>query len=253
MTGQTSLAGRLIRRIQPRVVGDFRPPPRPLAEGLWELPRLLKMPGGPNLPSRTTIIRLASGSLVVVTPPPAVGPEEAPQIEALGQVADVVSPNSFHYVYAAGFLAQFPRARFLVSAGLPQRIPALPPCKELAAPPAEWRGEIELAVLGPVKGLSETALFHVASGTLVLTDVAFHLVRFAGTAERLMWRASGVPAGFGPSRTARTLLLGDRSIASAFLRRVAAWPFERILVAHGDVLDRDAQAGFRRAFARWLD
>lgn len=70
--------------------------------------------------------------------------------------------------------------------------------------------------------------------------------------DRIAWRLSGVPAGFGPSRTARTALLQDRPLVAAFLAKVLAWPFRRILAAHGETLEDDAPAVFRRAFANWL-
>ena len=253
MSSGRSVADRVIRLVTPRVVESFRPPPREIAPNLFELERLLRMPAGPNLPSRTTIVRLSSGRLVVLTPPPAVGAAEAAAITAIGMVDDVVAPNSFHYVHAADFLARFHGSRLLVSPSLPARIPSLPPCNELeSSPPERWHGELDLAVLGPVRGISETVFFHHATRTLVLADLAFHMVRFTRALERFAWRASGVPAGFGPSRTARTLLLGDHAIASRFLRRVLEWPFERIVVGHGDVIHDDAAGLFRRAYARWL-
>jgi hypothetical protein len=63
---------------------------------------------------------------------------------------------------------------------------------------------------------------------------------------------TGIPATFGPSRTARTFLLPDRTVASAFLRRVLGWPFRRVLVAHGQPLEEDARGAFQRAFATYL-
>jgi hypothetical protein len=70
--------------------------------------------------------------------------------------------------------------------------------------------------------------------------------------DRLAWRLAGMPAGFGPSRTSRVFLLRDRDAAASFLERILAWPFRRILVAHGDVVDADAVGEFRRAFAPHL-
>ena len=142
-------------------------------------------------------------------------------------------PNSFHYLNAPGFLARYPRATLRTVPGLHARCPSFPRGEELSeqAPPA-WSTVIEHRILGPVRGLSEAALFHRPSATLIVTDLAFHMLHFAHRLERAAWRLSGVPAGFGPSRTARLLLLHDRAAAAAFLERVLAWPFERVLVAH---------------------
>jgi hypothetical protein len=249
---ERSLLDRLIQLGRPSVVTGFAPPPRPVAAGLWSLERRLRMPGGPGLPAHTTLIRLPSGGLLVVSPPP-VEAGGLETLEALGPVEEVLAPNSFHYLTVRDFLVRHPRATLRLAPGLPRRVPDLPPGAELHGPkPASWRGVLEHVVLGPVGGISEVALFHVPSATLLLTDVAFHGVRSESRLERALWRLGGIPAGFGPSRSARWLLLRDRHAAAAFLERVLAWPFRRVLVAHGDPLETDAHAVFRRAFAAYL-
>lgn len=70
MSSRRSLIDRLMRLASPRPVSGFAPPPRELAPGVWLVDRRLRMPGGPLLPLRTTVIRLRDGSLVVISPPP---------------------------------------------------------------------------------------------------------------------------------------------------------------------------------------
>jgi hypothetical protein len=210
------------------------------------------MPGGPSLPSRTSVVRLRSNGLLVVSPPP-VEPGGLEALDALGAVEEVLVPNSFHYLYSAPFLARYPRATFRYAPGLAERDPDLPRGEELGdAPPPAWNGMVEHCVLGPVRGISETALFHTPTRTLVVTDLAFHMLRYEGPIDRMIWRLTGIPAGFGPSRTARLFLLGDRAAAATFLRKILTWPFERVLVGHGEVLETNAAAEFRRAFAAYL-
>jgi len=243
---------RLIKPIRPRVVRSFAPPPAPIARDIWSLERRLLMPGGLGLPTRTTVIRLRSQGLLVVSPPPveAGGMEH---LDSLGQVAEALLPNSFHYLNAREFLARHPRALLRIAPELRLRAPELPSAEELTdEAPESWRGSLEHLILGPVHGLSEIALFHHPSATLILTDLAFHMIRFERRLDRLAWRLAGVPAGFGPSRTSRRLLLCDRRVAAAFLERVLAWPFERVLVAHGEPLELNAGRVFRRAFAAYV-
>jgi hypothetical protein len=167
-------------------------------------------------------------------------------------VRHVVLPNSFHYLYGPEFLSHFPDTSLHLAPGLPERVPSLPPGAVLDEPaPPEWSGDLEVAVLGPVRGASEVIFLHRPSGTLVLTDLAFNVVHQRGF-DRVAWRLLGVPRGFGPSRSARMLLLRDREVARACLRRVAEWPFHRILVCHGETLEHDAAGEFRRAFAAYL-
>jgi hypothetical protein len=247
-----TLLDRLFQLGQMRVVRDFAPPPTRLAPDLWSLERRLRMPGGPGLSARTTIIRLGSGGLLVVSPPP-VEVAGLEHLDRLGVIEEVLVPNSFHYLNTREFMARYPSARLRLAPGLRRRVPGLPAGDELTdAPPLSWSGAVEHAILGPVRGLSEVALFHRPSATLVLTDVAFHVVIFQGRLDRMFWRLAGIPPGFGPSRTARWLLLRDRNVAAAFLERVLAWSFQRVVVAHGEPLESHAVDVFRRAFAPHL-
>ena len=188
-----------------------------------------------------------------MSPPPLVDAAAREAIDALGDVAWVVVPNSFHYLYAREFGEHYPAARLFAAPGLAARVPELEIDSEYdGSLPEKWGGEIEAVALGPVRGLSELLLFHVASRTLLLTDVAFHMRRYPRAIDRVLWRLAGLPAGFGPGRTSRAMLLADRDVAREALSRALAWPFERIVVAHGDVIDQAAKERFRSAFAAYL-
>jgi hypothetical protein len=252
MNVRRTLFERLLTPIRPKPVLGFAPPPTPIDDGLWILDRRLRMPGGLVLPTRTTIIQLRSRGLLIVSPPPVeVGGLEG--IDHLGAVEETLAPNTFHHLHATAFHARYPDAKFRATPGLFARVGGLPRGEELTErAPASWTGDLAHEILGPVRGNSEVALFHRPSRTLVLTDVAFNMVDFPRRLDRLAWRLIGAPIGFGPSRTARRLLLRDRALASAFLARVLAWPFRRVLVAHGDALDVDAHAVLVKVFASHL-
>ena len=254
MTPRPSRLDRVLRRVGPRPVAAFAPQPAQHAPGLWLLDRQLRFPGGVRLPSRTTILLLNSGELVVISPPALIGPEAAAAIDSIGVVRYVVAPNTFHYVYAAEFMARYQPATLLAAPGLLERVPELPPAEDLGrGRPEAWSGQLELAVLGPVRGLSAVVFFHLPSQALILTDLAFHLTRFDRLFDRVACRwGAGIPHGFGPGRTSRSLLLRDRAEASRFLSRVSEWPIAQIIVAHGDVVEHGAKVQFLEAFARYL-
>lgn len=247
-----SLVDRLIQFVKPTALASFAPPPAEMAPGLWTLERRLGMSWSPSLPTSTTIIRLPSGGLLVVSPPP-LKPGGLEAIDSLGTVEEIVVPNSFHYLNAAGFHERYRGATLRVVPGLRERVAAAPRGEELTRPaPPSWGTVVDLQLLGPVRGICEAALLHRPSSTLIVTDLAFHMVRHGSGLERAFWHLNGIPAGFGPSRTARMLLLRDRTATADFLRRILEWPFERVLVSHGEPLETDAVAEFRRAFADYL-
>ena len=250
MSSRPRLIDRFMKLASPRVAADFAPPPQQLAPDLWALARELKMPGGPRLPSRSTIIRLEGGGLVVISPPPL---GESSGIDALGTVEQVVLPNSLHHLFASEFMARHPGARLFAAPGLHERVPGLPPAEVLGAgTPGPWPGELEFAVLGPARGISEVVFFHVRSRTLILTDIAFNLRRIERPFERIFWRLFGGPDAFGPTRSARLVLLRDRAAVSRCLSQAARWPIQRIEVAHGDAVEENAKSEFLRAFSSYL-
>lgn len=249
MSERRRLLDRAFQLAAPGVDAGHRPLPMEVAPGVWSLERRLRMPGGFFLPSRSTILRLGGGGLAVISPPPG-HTETFAAIESLGRVDALVAPNSFHYLYVDDNVRRFPRAMLFVAPGLHGRVASLPPGVDLAT--ATPTPELERVVLAPGGGISEVLLFHRACRTLVLTDVAFNMVNLARPFDRLAWRAMGVPARFGPSRTARLMLLHNRALARAALRAVLDWPFERIVVAHGDIVERDARAQFEIGFATYL-
>ena len=243
---------RMIQRAAPVPVEGYAPPPERVGEGLWVLERRLRHFGLGLLPSRTTLARTGTGGIAVISPPAGLDDPTAEAITALGPVESIVLPNSFHYLYAHGAVERFPEACLLAAPGLAERVPTLG-AEEIdpVRPPSSWAGSLELAALGPVQGLSELLFFHLPSKTLVLTDLAFHMQRYPRRWDRFFWRASGIPAGFGPGRTTRNLLLRDRGAAARALGEALSWPFEQIVVAHGDVVRQDAPARLREAFREY--
>jgi hypothetical protein len=242
---------RLLRfaRLQPD--GTFTPKPVAIAGGLWTIDRRARLLGLPD-PCTCTLARVDSGDLVLIGAPSFFASCHE-DVRHLGRVVAVVAPNSFHHMFAREVIAVLGSPTFVVAPGLPERISTLPPAVELgpgSAPP--WSAGLESAVFGPVRGVSEIVFFHVATRTLILTDIASNIVEFERPFHRWVTRAYGIRPHFGPSRNARVLLRSDRTAAARLLGRALEWPFERIIVAHGSPVNHDARDVFRDAFADFL-
>ena len=249
----TQLIDRLLRPVIPGPIASYTPPAEELAPGLWRLERRLKMPGGLILPVATTIFRLPSGKLFLHAPATLDAAAEA-SLRALGSPSVVFAPNPFHHIAIPDYRRVFPDCAVFYVPGLPARIPGLPPGVEVSdRAPDAWEGAIEPVPFGPSRGFSEIAVFHPATATLVLTDLAFNMRRYAGTLDRIGWRLFGVPPEFGVSRTARLTLLRDKRAARPYLENMLAKDFRRILVSHGDPVENDAKSEFRRAYRPYLE
>jgi hypothetical protein len=171
----------------------------------------------------------------------------------MGRVAHLVAPNSFHYLYLGQHREAFPDAAVYLCPALQERRPVVGSGTVLGeAPPAAWEGEIDQAVLGPSRGVSEVAMLHRATRTLVVTDLAFNMQSAGNRRERWYWQMSGVWRRFGPTGLVRHVLLRDPAVARTFVTRILGWDFDRILVSHGEVVERDGHATFEKAFARFV-
>jgi len=236
---------------RPAVVGDFTPPARAVADGIWVVQRKIHLPGGIDIPTHMTVVRLADGGLFVHSPF-RLDAAMRRDLTELGRVAHLVAPSSIHYLYLGGHREAFPDAEVHLAPALLERRPVVAPGTVLGAePPAAWVGQLDQAVLGPSRGVSEVAFLHRATRTLVLTDVAFNMQTATKRIERWYWQFSGVWQRFGPTYLVRRVLLRDRKVARDFVTRVLAWDFDRIIVSHGDVVERDGHALFAAAFARY--
>lgn len=242
------LRERFLQRVTPKPDSGFTPPPAEVAAGIWAVDRRLWVTGA-TLPTRSTVVDVGRGELLVISPPA----DACPGLSALGAVSDVVAPNSFHHLYAEQFARSHDATELFVAPGLPARVGALGEATVLTADAApRWRALLDFVVLGPDRGLSEVLFFYRPSRTLILTDVAFNLVSVPRTYSRLVWRLSGAPEGFGVSRNARKLLLRNGPLARSALRAASRWPFERIVVAHGEMVEDGAREAFESAFAEYL-
>jgi hypothetical protein len=251
MSTRRGVLDRVLGWGRPRWDEGVRPGPRPLAEGLYAIERRFSLPGGIAMPTRALAVRMADGGLAVLSPVP----DEAARrdVARLGPVRFLVAPNSFHYVGIGSWARAFPEARVLLAPGLRARRPELPPGDEIAeGADTPLASMLAHTVLGPLRGVSEVAFLHRLSRTLILTDACFHLRTAERVRDRLAYRALGVWQRFGPSRTARTILLRDRSQVAAFVERICRWDFVRIVVAHGDPLEPAGREALCAAFRSYL-
>lgn len=221
--------------------------PRELHRDLWVVERPLAVLGA-ELGARMTVIRLADGGLVLVSP---VRPDDRLReaLASLGPVVALVAPNRFHHLYLARAAREWPSARVLVAPGLPGKRPDLR-CDEVLGdePPSLWAGQLDQLVFRAAPALSEVAFRHLASGTLVLTDLAFNLRRAPNAWTRIAARLYGVWNRFGPSLAVR-LAIRDRAAARAEIDAILEWGCDRVVVAHGDVLATGGVEALAAAFA----
>jgi hypothetical protein len=216
---------------------------------LWLMPYAVSL-GGARFEARMTIVRLGDGSLLVHSPGP-LGDDLLQWLQTLGQVGLILAPGNFHHLHVAAWQRSFPQAATWICPGVERRAPALHFDGVLGARlPAPMQGDFEQQV---VQGrlMSEVALLHRPTRTLLLVDL---VERIGDGTPNVNWMMRACWKLFGlwnqPALAPEYRFAGwkDRAVARAALKRVLAWDFERVVIAHGDLVERDAKAVLRRAW-----
>jgi len=226
-------------------------PPRELVPGLlWVKEHPVRLAGGQFL-TRMTVLRLEAG-LCLHSPVEIDAPTRS-AIEGLGEVRAIIAPSTFHYFFVASAQQAFPGARTYAAPGLDTKRPDLRFDEILSdEPPALWAGQMDQVVLGN-RIMREVEFLHRASHTLVAVDFVENFRdETAGTNATLRaWmRLFGM---WGRPRPAPELrwFSRDRKAARVALERLLAWDFDRAVIAHGEVLDRQPHEAIREAW-RWV-
>lgn len=200
---------------------------------------------GARLMTRMTVVALPSGGLAVISP---LIPDAGllRDLAALGPVQHVLSPNKIHNQGLPGFAAAFPEAQIWASPGLPERRPELTFAGTLTdTPHPDWAPVMDQHLTRGNAFFSEVAFFHRASATLIVADLVETLSdeTLPGPIARTAAKAGHIFGRALPSPEFR-MYTDDAAAAEASLDSIAAWPFTRILMAHGDIVTEDAHATF---------
>jgi hypothetical protein len=197
-----------------------------------------------------TVVRL-TGERLLLHSPVALDRELREQLGSLGRVCFAVAPNRLHHLHAGDVARVHPGARLWVAPGLELKRPDLVFEGVLTdEAPEEWRGELDQVFFRGRPYENEVAFFHRASRTLILCDLAFNFGPSAAAPTRLLMKLLRSYGRLGPSKL-DPLLIRDRRAARESLERIFAWDFDRVIVSHGDVLERGGREILRGGYS-WL-
>jgi hypothetical protein len=234
---------------------------KPLGEDLWVVDGpIVEMAfpiGSVPFPTRMVVVRLAGGELFLWSP---TEPDEGlrEEIDALGPVGHLVSPNKLHYVHVCAWKRAYPQATAWASPGVRERAASrgAEVCfdRNLGDDPEEaWRGDLDQLVFRGSRFMEEVVFFHRKTRTLILADFIENFEREkVGSFYAWLARLAGVadPDGKTPI-DARLTFLGRKGEARACLEELLARQPEKVIMAHGRPYYRNGTAELRRAF-RWL-
>ncbi|MEL6938317.1 MAG: DUF4336 domain-containing protein [Cyanobacteria bacterium J06598_1] len=213
---------------------------------------------GLSLSTRMTIIRTSARTLIVISPV-AINAELKQQIDALGTVEHIVAPNCYHHLYASEAKAHYPKAILWAAPGLKEKKPELPIDSVLQNGDSSLWNELEGIFFDGLKTLgfngfdafNEWVFFHPKSRTLILTDAAFHYDSSFPFFKRLVAKVLGSYETLRPSWLEK-VATKDKARVKASVEKVLGWDFDRVIMAHGIIIERHGKAAFRRGYEQFL-
>jgi len=213
-----------------------------LADNLWLL-RYRHSVMGLQFGRNVTVMRLRSGEIVIHSTAPFT-PSDVAAIGALGRPAMLVEPTLYHDTFTRHGLAAFPGVPCAAPEGLRGATAALPALSQ------RWPEELAVLELAGMPKLREHAVLHRPSRTLILADLVFNFGPDATSWTRWFFRwVSGITEFPGVSRLFRSLIR-DRAAFINSIDQLFRWDFDRIIVAHGEIIESGGKAQLRLALAK---
>lgn len=206
---------------------------------------------GVHVLTRMTVLRCRDG--VFLHSPIEIDDATRAAIEQIGPVRAIIAPSTTHHLFVPSAQQAFPSAPLYGIEGLETKRDDLHFDVLIGDdPPPLWADEMDQAVIGN-RVMREVDFLHRASRTLIATDLVenFH-DETPGTNAALrdfmhlmgMW---GHPA---PAPELRWLTF-HRERSRRALEKLLHWEFDRVILAHGELIERDPKVAVHKAW-RWL-
>ncbi len=207
-----------------------------LDQGLVTVAGTITMPLG-KFPRRMTVAASAAGSVVYSAM--AIDDDALRRVEALGTPRVLIVPSAHHRLDIRAWKARYPSARIFAPPGAREAVEKIVPVDDVTGALNDPNVRLET-----VDGTDqrEFALLVMRPGgvSLVVNDIIAFVAHPDGVGAKIMARLMG----FGVNHpqipaVAKLGLVKDKPALAAHFRRWAAVPnLKRIVVSHGDVIDR---------------
>lgn len=205
---------------------------------------------GLEVGARMTVVRLPGSRLLLHSPISATA-DLVREVTDLGEVAYIVAPNQLHHLFVGEWQRACPAALTYVAPGLDTKRADLTIAGVLGdQAEAGWEGVVDQVFVKGFPFANEVVFFHRPSSTLIATDLAFNIGPNSPPMTRLLFRLGGVYGRLTPTILER-VLVRDRVAFRRSLETILDWPFERVVIAHGDVLETGGRKQLVDGY-RWI-
>ena len=212
--------------------------------------------GGLDLFSRMTVVRLNDGKLWVHSPCQ-LDARLKSEIDRLGEVAYILAPGNFHHLYVSDFQSHYPNAETFLCPGLEKKRQDLKFDWILGNhPDPRWNSEFYQVAIQGTRIISEVAFVHKNTRTLVLVDLLENIgddyTHEAGLLLKFWWKVVFKMWNNPKAAPEYQLGWGDKDVVKRGLEKILSWDFDRIILAHGNLIESNAKAVLIKAWENVL-
>lgn len=219
------------------------------ADGIWIASEPVSIVGM-KLTSTMAVVELPGSHVLLYSPVPMTRERRA-AVEALGTVAHLYAPNTFHHMWTGEWANAFPDARVHGPSALRTKRPDLRIDRAHDRDPLGDLGATLDEVHVDGFRLEESVLVHRPSKTLLVADLVHNIGRPANWWTVTYSTTMGFYDRIAISRMLRWAAFNDGAAARQSVDRIAQCSFERLVVGHGTPLDTGAREAVLGAYA-WL-
>ena len=207
---------------------------------------------GGCLLTRMTVLRSDDGGVFLHSP---VVMDDATRvaIARLGPIRAIIAPSNCHHLFVGQAQQAFPSAPTYGVEGIEAKRSDLYFDALIGnEPPALWAGQMDQVVIGN-RIMREVDFLHRSSRTLVVTDLIENFRDETPGTNRMLRGMIKLLGMWGSPNSAPELrwFTVHRKAAREALEKILSWDFDRIVLAHGELILREPKTAIRKA-CRWV-
>ena len=220
-----------------------------VAENIYSFHKENALLGFLSLNLRMTIIKLKSGGLFVHSPIP-LNQNLKEEINSIGNVEIIASPNLLHHLFIGDWQEAYPEAKLFAPKGLNKKRKDLRIDFELGTEFDEkFSEEILRFELAGMPKVNESLFYHIESKTLIATDFCFYLPEALGF-------TSLYASMMGFKNTVKCPLLfragiSDKSAFKNSLSALSTLEIDHLSMCHDQIISQDAQKELKAVLAQF--
>jgi hypothetical protein len=158
-----------------------------------------------------------------------------------GKTCILAEPSLLHHARLARAIHALAPRELWAPPGFAAKLPEYTDASVFGADPWPHDDLVSFTLIEGAPFRNEIVFFHRASRTLYTADLVFGIVKPSGILTPLVMRALGVGRSFGTSKV-WSHWIKDPGAFRRSIDRIMGWPFERIAMAHGEIVEGNARA-----------